>query len=152
MDLNSFSIIPAGLEQKQELTKAFQNYSAELDSASPLRGIHAKKFIEIVLKNEKRKIFWLIQNGKKAGFAVVSMERSWPDTENFKAKINEFYIFPEHRKKGAGQSFFTLLKSHFNENICINIEIEVLYKNEKALSFWKKMGFETKKIIMRTEI
>ncbi len=152
MDLNDLKLEPISEKDFSILVKAFQNYSLELDANSHIRGIHAENFIKTVLKNPKRNVFWLSSLRNKLGFSIVTMERLWPDVENFIGKINEFYVFPEYRQQGVGKHFVALLNDYFKENKCKQIELEVLFSNERGFSFWKSFGFETKKYLMQMDI
>jgi GNAT superfamily N-acetyltransferase len=63
--------------------------------------------------------------------------------------IAEFYIRPEHRRKGMGRRFFDLCRGILAEMGARTIEIGVQMNWPGRVEFWKAMGFSTYRLLMR---
>ena len=60
--------------------------------------------------------------------------------------LRQFFIKRNMRRKGIGTKAFKLLREKLENK---NIEIEVLWWNKRAITFWKNLGFENRSIAMR---
>ena len=61
-------------------------------------------------------------------------------------QIDELYVKPEWRNKGIGTSFFEFLLREYKENK-VALSLEVTPANNKAIEYYRKIGFEKSKNI-----
>ncbi|MFF2481471.1 GNAT family N-acetyltransferase [Paenibacillus sp. NPDC058071] len=62
--------------------------------------------------------------------------------------LRHFFIGRESRRKGFGKSAFRKLLQALDTD---QIDIEVLYWNKAAYSFWSSLGFKERSVAMRLE-
>jgi predicted acetyltransferase len=62
------------------------------------------------------------------------------DNEGRGIYLRQFFVVSELRRRGLGRQAFQMLR---NEALGsdIRIAVEVLHRNERALSFWRAVGF-----------
>lgn len=56
--------------------------------------------------------------------------------------IEELYVRPEYRSCGIGQEFFAYFRNHLPDNVK-RIRLEVEDSNKKAVSLYRRLGFES---------
>jgi ribosomal protein S18 acetylase RimI-like enzyme len=84
-------------------------------------------------------IFIFEKAGEPIGYSIVN--RFW--SNEFSGQIlyvDELYVMPEHRSQGVGAHFFDFLQTN-PENHSVAFMLETMYENEKAIEFYKKIGF-----------
>lgn len=89
-----------------------------------------KKIIENPEPNEKVLV-------AKDGNKVVGM--CYGDIQENRNQLRAIYILPEYHGKGIGTKLWQALLPFFDKNK--DIYVEVVDYNEKAISFYKKLGF-----------
>jgi ribosomal protein S18 acetylase RimI-like enzyme len=90
-----------------------------------------QKFLEFI--NNPNIIYLVVmENSKIIGFSIFSKE----DNRNF---IEAIYLDPGHVGKGVGSKLWKELEKSFDPNL--PIELEVASYNERAILFYKKLGF-----------
>jgi ribosomal protein S18 acetylase RimI-like enzyme len=55
--------------------------------------------------------------------------------------IDELYVAPAHREQGIAEDFITLLKKAAPRE-CVALRMEVSHAGRKAMSSWRKLGFD----------
>jgi ribosomal protein S18 acetylase RimI-like enzyme len=55
--------------------------------------------------------------------------------------IDELYVKPEHRQRGAAACFFQYISRKFKGTI-VGLELEVTPSNAKAMAYYRKLGFK----------
>ena len=73
------------------------------------------------------------------GYALVDATKTPP-------YLRQFYIEREYRSQGHGKTAFDLLVKELN---CEALDLEVLTWNKRGIRFWKKVGFESRCLVMR---
>ncbi len=63
--------------------------------------------------------------------------------------ISETYVEPGLRTKGAGSLLLKALEQWFAEKEVATVELQTLYRNEKAIAFWEKAGYTKESIHFR---
>jgi len=82
--------------------------------------------------------YLFLLEGKAIGYALVNMEAK-------PIYLRQFFIARNWRRKGLGRKAFQkLLRSLGTEEL----DIDVLVWNEKAIGFWKAMGFNERSLRM----
>ena len=77
---------------------------------------------------------WALIEGQPIGF--VSFE-----IEGGRARVHDFYISSEHRRRGHGAKIVDWLFAHFDEKGIRQLDLNVRRDNPNALSFWMAQGF-----------
>ena len=77
---------------------------------------------------------WALIEGQPIGF--VSFE-----IEGGRARVHDFYISSEHRRRGYGAKIVDWLFAHFDEKGIRQLDLNVRRDNPNALSFWMAQGF-----------
>lgn len=83
--------------------------------------------------------YFFMEKSTVIGYALVNHTRS-------PLYLRQFFICREQRQKGKGKRAFTQLMETLNTR---EIDLEVMYWNEKGYAFWKSIGFKERSIYMR---
>lgn len=62
--------------------------------------------------------------------------------------IQELYVEPDHRRRGAAQSLCEALKECFRQQGVTWLELQVLASNHAGQRFWEGQGFKPRLIMM----
>jgi GNAT superfamily N-acetyltransferase len=57
--------------------------------------------------------------------------------------VNDFFVEPAHRRKGAGRALAARLLEEAKAMRVDRIDLEILPTNPDAAAFWRKIGFST---------
>lgn len=126
----------------------YHNSKSEYFSGSYPR-ITFKERIEEYRKNAKSgdyKIELLIEveTNNIIGFCIAYSKK-------VNGKIEVLFVDEEHRRTGLGVKLMSSAMEWFKENNINEIELTVVYGNE-AVSFYEKLGFYPRSIIMNTKL
>ncbi len=86
-------------------------------------------------------LFIFEKMGETIGYAIVN--GFW--SNEFSGQIlyvDELYVKPAYRRLGVGKQFFGFLETN-PENDSVAFMLETTPDNEKAIHFYKKIGFDT---------
>jgi len=89
----------------------------------------AKKIAEPRLNT----LFLVAKDGEK----IIGVCRALKNEE--KNQLTAIYVLPDYQGKGVGQTLWQEVKKFFNPNK--KITVEVVTYNQKAISFYQKLGF-----------
>ena len=102
-------LVPIPESDRQELSNDLQNYIAELapfDRSLPEQGPYEYPDFDKLWSDPGRSLFWAEVDGEIAGFAIVQVENGATDME-------DFYIRPAYRRRGAGLEFARAVIARF---------------------------------------
>ena len=88
-----------------------------------------------------RELFWIVEEELRVGFVMTRCFSDWPDESILIGSISEFYIFESARRRGVGTRAISIVMKKLRSYGAVEVEAEILYSNESALSFWKSLGF-----------
>jgi len=60
--------------------------------------------------------------------------------------LRQLFVVREQRRHGIGRQAFTLLRRQWNTD---EVKLDVLLHNERALAFWRSLGFHDYALILR---
>ncbi|WP_027084401.1 GNAT family N-acetyltransferase [Cohnella panacarvi] len=83
--------------------------------------------------------YLFFEENEIVGYALVNHERS-------PLYLRQFFICRDHRGKSIGKLAFERLTEELKTK---EIDIEVMYWNERGYGFWKAIGFKERSIYMR---
>ncbi|BCG59097.1 GNAT family N-acetyltransferase [Paenibacillus sp. URB8-2] len=81
------------------------------------------------------------ETGEVKGYALVRHGSS-------PLYLRQFFVCRHCRRQGYGQAAFKKLSEFLETD---RLDIEVMYWNERAYSFWKSLGFRERSVYMRLE-
>ena len=132
-NLNHITVERQALDYEEDfkiMAKMYENYATEL-------GCFTDYPIGPYLKEPdgNRSYNLIMHKDKAVGFVIFS---TYPDSmTKHDVLIDEYYIEFEHRKKGIGRTFATMLL-RAAEYKQMDITMAILDKNYKAKKFWDK--------------
>ena len=110
---------------------------------------YMRKFID-ELKTNRGMIYVAEQSGKVVGYitgVIYSPEHDnlerYPSTDGI---VKEFFIHPDQRGQGVGAMLIGQMEEYFWSHGCSVVKLDCFAFNEKAHSFYKKMGYEDRTI------
>ncbi|MEJ5106852.1 GNAT family N-acetyltransferase [Chryseobacterium sp. MYb328] len=87
-----------------------------------------------------------------SGYAMIKeIERNFYSFKKY-AYLGFMYVKPEYRGKGINQKIILELTQWAKEKNISEIRLEAYSSNQKAISAYKKSGFETLEVIMRLQV
>ena len=104
-------------------------------------GKHTKYFVILVAE----------ANGEIVGF-VNGMTYRHSIRNKREGFVNNTYVLPEYRRKGIATKLLTSIIKKFKMRNLTMCTLDAYVKNKKAISLWKKMGFETDMINFKKRI
>jgi len=91
--------------------------------------------------NTDYKAYLFNENNELKGYALVNHGRE-------PLYLRQFFICRDSRRKGYGKVAFAKLIDLLGTD---QIDIEVMYWNERGYEFWKSVGFKERSVYMRLE-
>ena len=123
-----------------------REYMAEMDRYDPATEhspFDVDLYIEAMLEDmDGREFIWLMQDGKRAGMAIVRYLPDFPDDQRMVATISEFYVLLAFRRQGVGAAAVEAILADHRERGTYEVEAGILRDNFLARAFWARMGFE----------
>lgn len=96
-------------------------------------GERLEKRKKVILNPEANEKFIIAKDGNR----VVGM--CYGDVQGDKNQLRAIYILPEYQDQGIGTMLWNEMKTFFDANK--DTYVEVVDYNEKAINFYKKLGF-----------
>lgn len=124
-----------------ELCREFYNSHATL---RPYDELVAEKTFRHVIDHHENLWGYLIYESEEsdsaAGYALLTTY--WCNEEGGNVLLlDELYIRPEYRHKGYAKRFMDWMQEKF-KNRAVSVTLEVLTSNERAISLYRKEGFD----------
>ncbi len=125
--------------EKDNLTKNY--FSDQLSTPAELKS-YAADFIN----SDSKRAFVALANKKIVGFILFILF-----TEDQHLEIIDFYVKPDFRTLGIGQKLLQSVESIATE-LDFLIKVEVYEKNNPALTFYQKLGYENDGVVLIKKI
>jgi GNAT superfamily N-acetyltransferase len=85
---------------------------------------------------------WLLAvGGHAAGYLLAAYVFS-VEYLGMTAEIDEFYVRPKHRGKGAGTTLITTAEARFREAGCTRVSLQLGRQNDQARNFYRAHRYE----------
>lgn len=120
------------------LSKLYKELMEDERSDAALTDTQISEAMAGFLDNDE-KAYVAFDNGQIVGYALVILSRT-------PFYLHHFYICRDHRRKGYGTAFFSLLLKELQTT---RMDLDVLVWNTRGQAFWKSLGFKPRCIIMR---
>ena len=124
----------------QDLLEVGMNYDLNEENLSRVmqNRLRSRLILTAVAEDEQ---------GSLQGFVFCSILRLAPEYlcrgEASVGYLNDLYVAPKARRRGLAQRLTDYAENWLREQEVSVMELQVLGKNEKAQSYWKKQGMET---------
>lgn len=86
------------------------------------------------------------------GYLAGTIEEKGSYEEIQYGEINNMFINGSYRRYGIGKKLINSFKAYCKENNILNLKVTASYKNENAIAFYHKNGFEEFNLTLTTKI
>ncbi len=134
------------LEQEKDIFKQFlEEFWLEVDPEYKKVKNFIDKYLKNLFSNYSRKKCWIYYKKERIGIIIYYFYSNLGSLEQ-NLHISEFFIKKEHRKKGIGTNAIKKLVFLYPIQ---ELRLEVLNSNQGGVAFWKSLGFNSWKYIMK---
>ena len=130
--------VPEGREDYIRFSTEFYNSSA-VDKPVP-REHFEQGFDEMMRSDVYVQGYMLVCDGNNVGYCVT-MKTYSVEAGGITIWIDELFLLEEYRSKGLGRELFKYIEENGDKKLR-RIRLEVELENGRAISLYKKMGFE----------
>ena len=130
--------VPEDREDYIRFSTEFYNSSA-VDKPVP-REHFEQGFDEMMRSDVYVQGYMLVCDGNNVGYCVT-MKTYSVEAGGITIWIDELFVLEEYRSKGLGRELFKYIEENGDKKLR-RIRLEVELKNGRAISLYKKMGFE----------
>ena len=130
--------VPEDREDYIRFSTEFYNSSA-VDKPVP-REHFENGFDEMMRSDVYVQGYMLVCDGKNVGYCVT-MKTYSVEAGGITIWIDELFVLEEYRSKGLGRELFKYIEEHGGKKLR-RIRLEVEQENGRAISLYKKMGFD----------
>lgn len=130
--------VPEDREDYIRFSTEFYNSSA-VDKPVP-REHFEQGFDEMMRSDVYVQGYMLVCDGNNVGYCVT-MKTYSVEAGGITIWIDELFVLEEYRSKGLGRELFKYIKENGDKKLR-RIRLEVELENGRAISLYKKMGFE----------
>ncbi len=127
------------------------DYLTELIEGLRPSDVWSEADLEVLRREPNRWLWWAsvvptgVVDGERIGLVNLRVHEHWHDPSFLIGSIAEFYIRPAWRRQGYGRELARRAIGFLWEQDVDQIELEVLYGNDRALAFWGALDFEIAK-------
>lgn len=121
----------------------------DLKRSAESRNIDCEKIKELDLSENDIKI--LKYNDDNTGFIWINYRYNKIERIKY-CNLNYLYIHPYYRGKGYGKYLMDIFEQEAKKNEAHILCLEATVSNKSAVRLYEKVGFVTKRFIMRKEI
>jgi len=138
VSLNDLTVRPATPSDVPKLVELMHDFYAE--SSFPLDGEWAARAFADLMADPSRGAAWIIeQDGSPIGHVVLSV-RFAMEFGGLSAYIDDLFVQPEHRRKGAARAGLDALVAECRRRGCRSIHVEVAPDNHAAIALYRQFG------------
>lgn len=130
--------VPEDREDYIRFSTEFYNSSA-VDKPVP-REHFEQGFDEMMRSDVYVQGYMLVCDGNNVGYCVT-MKTYSVEAGGITIWIDELFVLEEYRSKGLGRELFKYIEENGDKKLR-RIRLEVELENDRAISLYKKMGFE----------
>lgn len=131
-----------------------RHYREEINGEPP-PDTWMDQFLRVLFKDQgtTRHIWWAVEQGRKVGFAVATLQRGLVDGRS-QGMIAEFYIYPEYRREGLGRQMAQSVIEFLRGQGAGEVYAAVVAGNVRGLRFWEACGFQIARysMVFRPEV
>lgn len=98
--------------------------------------------------NNKRCVVLVAEKKNLVGYVYGWFMRDYFIFRKPRAYISDLFVKPEFRRRGIGTLLVNELLKYFRENGVKFVYVDVYSRNDSALRFWEKNGFDTESVTL----
>jgi len=140
------------LSQVEKQFVEMYDYFAQKGLNIPLIKNGEKLWLQSIMPtlNRINKLFVAVKNNTVIGFVFGYLRFTTDYLGSLKVGVISYiYVDPCIREKGVGRLLVKDLENWFISKEVHSIELQVVYKNENAIRFWEKCGYDKEIIQFR---
>lgn len=142
------------LQEIQNLNKIlfeleYDNYDPTLNIEWPLSKDGTEYFEDAI--NNSITLVAIVEN-KVVGYLIGSLNTENTYNKYAQAELDNMCILEDYRKLGIGGKLFNTFKEICIENNIKELKVIASYKNQNAINFYKKNGFEEAEITLKQSL
>ena len=127
----------------------YENYDSTLDTTWPVSK-EVEKYFKNAIENDIALV--TIINNDVVGYLIGSLNTHNSYNKTKQAELDNMCILDKYRKLGIGSKLFNKFKEICKENNINELKVVASYKNQNAIDFYKKNGFNEAEITLKTKI
>jgi len=110
-------------------------------------------FLSREIKRKAALVLVAEEDDKIIGYTYATLEpRNWNDLLDAAGKLNDIYVDPVSRRRGAGRALLTETLNALRERGAPRVVLLSAWKNPEAHAFFEAMGFRRTMLEMTTEL
>lgn len=145
--LNDLSIIQELNNELFKLEK--ENYDPTLIENWPLSEDGKKYFEDLILNSY---VIVALSDEKIVGYLAGTIDDKGSYEEVQYGEINNMLVLDQYRGYGIGKKLINSFKAYCKQNKIMNLKVVASAKNENAISFYKRQGFENFNVTLTMNI
>ena len=142
------------LEAIQNLNKLlfdleYENYDSTLDTTWPASN-EGTDYFKNAIENDITIV--ATDENKVVGYLIGSLNTQNTYNKFKQAELDNMCILKDYRKLGIGSMLFNKFKEVCIENNIKELKVVASYKNQNAINFYKKNGFEEAELTLKQSL
>lgn len=127
--------------EKRIFLKMVSHYFKELNPEFVPCTEWKENYYESLVNNKDVSLVWIIESEHFIGFIIFCIHDHFYLNKKI-GFIQEFFVIPEHRKKGIGSLCAKKAIETLRFLDVYQIKLDIMSNNEGAKIFWEKLGFK----------
>lgn len=125
-----------------------RHYREEINGEAPPDD-WLDQYLKVLFKDQgkTRHIWWAVDQSRKVGFAVATLQRGMVDGRS-QGMVAEFFIYPEYRREGLGRRLAEAVIEFLRTQGAGEVYAAVVAGNVRGLRFWEACGFQIARYAM----
>ncbi len=125
-----------------------RHYREEINGEAPPDD-WLDQYLKVLFKDQgkTRHIWWAMDQSRKVGFAVATLQRGMVDGRS-QGMVAEFFIYPEYRREGLGRRLAEAVIEFLRAQGAGEVYAAVVAGNVRGLRFWEACGFQIARYAM----
>jgi len=124
----------------------FMRYSEDIDPIfAPRDGtipVFEEKYLRPVMKSENSLVLVALDRGRVVGYSYsLIIDPSDLMKRKKYGYVHDVFITKDYRRRGIGEKMYEEILKWFHSQNIDCVELQVIVKNEAAVSFWRKHGY-----------
>jgi ribosomal protein S18 acetylase RimI-like enzyme len=101
-----------------------------------------ESLLERIISTPSLGAIWVAQSGTKLVGYLVAVFIMSLEHRGLMAEIDELFVVPEARARGAGQTLLFTAEQRLMQKGCVRVQLQLGIDNEAARGFYLRNGYE----------
>jgi len=124
----------------------FMRYSEDIDPIFAPHGgallVFEEKYLRPAIKSENSLVLVALNGEKIVGYSYsLIIDPSDLMKRKKYGSVHDVFITADYRRRGIGEKMYEEILKWFHSQNIDCVELQVIVKNEAAVSFWRKHGY-----------